>query len=140
MVKHTQTNRRLVSTTTLKIRTFTAQKMKFCTKDFFSKCEQFLPFLRISLHVLKRPFLNGKLHFLCSVIAAILLNMPPITLMEYFWSLGACDYSQCFDHLETNQMTSIKNQLTVLNMIRASVLNKPNWIVAWVSLTGKFTL
>ena len=60
--------------------------------------------------------------------------------MEYFWSLGACDYSQCFDDLETNLMTSIKNQLTVLNMIRASVLNKPNWIVAWVSLMGKFTL
>ena len=25
-------------------------------------------------------------------------------------------------------------------MIRGSFLNKPNWIVVWVSLMGKFTL
>ena len=31
---------------------YTAQKMKFSIKDFFSKCDQ--------------EILNGKLHFLCS--------------------------------------------------------------------------
>ena len=31
---------------------FTAQKMKFSNKDFFSKCDQIF---------------NGKLHFMCSV-------------------------------------------------------------------------
>ena len=34
--------------------TYTAQKMKFAIKDFFSKCDQI------------RSILNGKLHFFCS--------------------------------------------------------------------------
>ena len=39
------------------MRPFTAQKMKFSTKDFFSKCD----------HTFTEEILNGKLHFLCSV-------------------------------------------------------------------------
>ena len=49
---------------------YTAQKMKFSMKDFFSKCDQIRSFLRIWSHLLKK-ILNGKLHFLCSVIDMI---------------------------------------------------------------------
>ena len=42
---------------------FTAQKMKFYIKDFFSKCDQVRSFLRIWSHLLKKSL--GKHHFLC---------------------------------------------------------------------------
>ena len=44
----------------------TAQKMKFSMKDFFSKYDQICSFLWIWSHLMKKSFLNGKLHFLCS--------------------------------------------------------------------------
>ena len=40
---------------------YTAQKMKFSIKDFFSKCDQIPDF------TFTEEILNGKLHFLCSV-------------------------------------------------------------------------
>ena len=46
--------------------TYTAQKMKFPIKDFFSKCEQNLQFLA-NLVAFTEEIPNGKLHFLCSV-------------------------------------------------------------------------
>ena len=45
---------------------YTAQKMTFYIKDFFSKCHQIRNILWIWSHLLKRS-LNGKRHFLCSV-------------------------------------------------------------------------
>ena len=43
---------------------YTAQKIKFPIKDFFSKCDQF----RIWSHLLRNEeILNGKVHFLCGV-------------------------------------------------------------------------
>ena len=42
----------------LRIDLFTAQKMKFSIKDFFSKCDQI---------IFTEEILNQKLHFLCSV-------------------------------------------------------------------------
>ena len=47
----------LILTLTIKIIGITAEKMKFSTKDLFSKCNQ----------TLKKEILNGKTHFLCSV-------------------------------------------------------------------------
>ena len=47
---------------------YTAQKLKFSIKDFFSKCDQILSFLWIWPHSLNGNLLNllnGKLHFLC---------------------------------------------------------------------------
>ena len=44
----------------------TAQRMKFSTKDFFSKCDQSRSFLRIWSHLLKKS-LVGIFIFLCSV-------------------------------------------------------------------------
>ena len=46
---------------------YTAQKMKFFIKDFFSKCDQIRSFLRTALVTFTEEILNGKLHFLCSV-------------------------------------------------------------------------
>ena len=43
---------------------FTAQKMKFSIKDFFSKCDQNFP---VDLVILTEEILNRKLHF-CAVI------------------------------------------------------------------------
>ena len=44
----------------------TAQKIKFATKDFFSKCDQIRKKLRIWSHLLKK-FLMENFIFLCSV-------------------------------------------------------------------------
>ena len=51
---------------TMQMFIFTAQKMKFSSKDFFSKCDQIRSFLRIWSHLLKKLFC-GKLQILCSV-------------------------------------------------------------------------
>ena len=48
----------------------TAQKIKFSIKDFFSKCDQIHSFLWIWSHLLKK-ILNGKPHYLCSVVIYI---------------------------------------------------------------------
>ena len=40
---------------------YTAWKMKFSIKDFFSKCDQ-----TADLVIFTEEILNGKLHFLCS--------------------------------------------------------------------------
>ena len=44
----------------------TAQKMKFCIKDFFSKCDQICK-EAADLVTFTEEILNGKVHFLCSV-------------------------------------------------------------------------
>ena len=46
--------------------TYTAQKMKFFIKDFFSKCDQICSFLRIWSHLLKKSLIE-KLIF-CAVL------------------------------------------------------------------------
>ena len=57
----------------------TAQKLKFPIKDFFSKCDQI------------RSILNGKLHFLCSVVECYLFmyKIKPCILFlfkQFRWS------------------------------------------------------
>ena len=47
------------------IYTYTAQKMKFSIKDFFSKCDQIRRKLRIWSHLLKKSLLENFI-FLCS--------------------------------------------------------------------------
>ena len=41
----------------------TAQKMKFSTKDFFSKCDQIRSFLRIWSHLLKKSLMKNFIFF-----------------------------------------------------------------------------
>ena len=45
----------------LRLLIFTALKMKFPIKDFFSKCDQILDLVTFAEEIL-----NGELHFLCS--------------------------------------------------------------------------
>ena len=45
---------------------YTAQKMKFSIKDFFSKCDQIHSFLQIWSHLLKKSLMENYI-FLCSV-------------------------------------------------------------------------
>ena len=47
--------------------TFTAQKMKFCIEDFFSKCDQLCSFLRIWSHLLKKSLMENFIF--CTVLA-----------------------------------------------------------------------
>ena len=44
------------------VQIFTAQKIKFSIKGFFSKCDQ----IRRKLVTFTEEIFNGKLHFLCS--------------------------------------------------------------------------
>ena len=41
----------------------TAQKMKFCIKDFFSKCDKIRSFLPIWLHLLKKSLMEILIFF-----------------------------------------------------------------------------
>ena len=45
---------------------FTAQKLKFSIKDFFSKCEQIRKFLQIWSHLLKKSLMENFIF--CAVI------------------------------------------------------------------------
>ena len=45
-----------------------AQKMKFCLKNFFSKCEQICSFLRIWSHLLKKSLMEDSIS--CAVFIA----------------------------------------------------------------------
>ena len=50
----------------------TAQKMKFCIKDFFSKCEQIRSFLRICSHLLKKSLMQNFIF--CAVLLALVFT------------------------------------------------------------------
>ena len=52
------------------LRCFTAQKMKFSIKDFFSKCDQIRSFLQIWSHLLKK-YLMKNFNF-CAVFERVL--------------------------------------------------------------------
>ena len=52
------------------LKSFTAQKMKFSIKDFFSKCHQIRSFLRIWSDLLKKSLMENFI-FLCSVFKVL---------------------------------------------------------------------
>ena len=62
--------------------TETAQKMKFSIKDFFSKCGRIQ--FPADLVTLTKEILNGKLHFLCSVINATVCYWALTNTKRYF--------------------------------------------------------
>ena len=53
---------------------FTAQKMNFSTKDFFSKCDQIRRFLRIWSHLLKKSLVEKFIFW-----AMVLVQRSPDT-------------------------------------------------------------
>ena len=63
---------------------FTAQKMKFSIKDFFSKCDQIHSFLRFWSHLLKKSLIQN-LAF-CAVM--LLGYIHPQTIIKGFPSTG----------------------------------------------------
>ena len=50
---------------------YTAQKMKFSVKDFFSKCDQIRSFLRIWSHLLKKSFMENFI--ICAVLEKVIV-------------------------------------------------------------------
>ena len=58
---------------------FTAQKMKFSIKDFFSKCDQIRSFLRIWSNLLKKSSLENFIF--CAVIIIIIIVTIVLLLM-----------------------------------------------------------
>ena len=58
---------------------YTAQKMKFSIKNFFSKCDQIRRKLQIFVSFTEE-ILNEKLHFLCSVNASSLIQKQAKTI------------------------------------------------------------
>ena len=49
---------------------YTAQKMKFSIKDFFSKCDQVRSFLRIRSHLLRKSLMEN---FICCAATFVIL-------------------------------------------------------------------
>ena len=59
---------------------FTAQKMKFPTEDFFSKCDQIRRKLRIWSHLLKKSLMEN---FFCAAISST-QNMVSLKLLTFY--------------------------------------------------------
>ena len=65
-----------------KSKTFTAQKMKFFIKGFFSKCDQIGSFLRIWSHLLKKPLMENFIF--CAMLRTIPENKSRPCLTEKY--------------------------------------------------------
>ena len=63
----------LVKNSFMKIFIYTAQKMKFSIKDFFSKCDQIRSFQRIRLHLLKKSLMENFIF--CAVLIPLQWNI-----------------------------------------------------------------
>ena len=61
----------------------TAQKMKFSINNFFSKCDQIHSFLKKS-EEFTEEILDGKLHFLCSVLSEEYSVTSQTSKIEHF--------------------------------------------------------
>ena len=55
---------------------FTAQKMKFSIKDFFSKCYQIRSFLRIWSHLLKKSLMEIFIFCVVLFIVHVIFDWP----------------------------------------------------------------
>ena len=65
--------------TTIYGKTFTAQKVKFFIKDFFSKCDQFRRFRRIWSHLLKKSLMENF------TVCAVFLIKLMISFTNYIY-------------------------------------------------------
>ena len=54
---------------------YTAQKMKFSIKDFFSKCDQIRQKLRIWSHLLNKSLMENFIF--CAVLATAITHITP---------------------------------------------------------------
>ena len=64
---------------------YTAQKIKFSIKDFFSKCDQIRSFLRIWSHLLKKSFTENFIS--CAVIKICAGTMRNVQKLRPNWEV-----------------------------------------------------
>ena len=70
---------------------YTAQKLKFSIKDFFSKCDQIRSFLQIWPHLLKKSLIENFIF--CAVLDAIF--SPIFVRICFFMIKPICNKAKC---------------------------------------------
>ena len=100
IVHHCHQNRSslLLKTGKRSSETFTAQKMKFSIKDFFSRCDQIRGFLRIWSHLLKKSSIENILF--CAVLCC-----------QKYSYLSSKRFTKKVDQKSPSSKTFIKNIL-----------------------------
>ena len=73
---------------------YTAQKMKFSIKDFFSKCDQIRSFLRILSHLLKK-FLIKNFIFCAVILEVMIWPLPPLLPSN---ESASCNLDETLEH------------------------------------------
>ena len=63
------------------LNSFTVQKMKFCLKDFFSKCDQICSFQRIWSHLLNKSLIENF------IFCAVFVNYPNFQFSSIIFAL-----------------------------------------------------
>ena len=75
----------------------TVQKMKFCVKDFFIKCDQIRSKLRIWSHLLKKAFMENFIFFVqCRFSLARIFPYKDRIVTETYESEKNCSTLPCF--------------------------------------------
>ena len=82
-----------------KVLFYTAQKMKFSIKDFFSKCDQIHSFLRIWSHLLKKSLMENFIF--CAVLYLIVLPTAIAPSKEFLFWFDSCSNMTTFLTLST---------------------------------------
>ena len=97
------------------LESFTAQKIKFSIKDFFSKCNQIHSKLRIWSHLLKKPLMENFIF--CAVYMRtdhVWPNAYPLFYFILLWRLGSSGLTNWFKLITrcNNMLTNkkIRNQ------------------------------
>ena len=85
--------------------TFTAQKMKFSIKNFFSKCDQILRKLRIWSHLLKKSLMGNR--FFCAVFFSFLPRNP-----RRKGGIKTPKFNRCIQELDKHLRQSFLAKLT----------------------------
>ena len=104
---------------------FTARKMKFSIKDFFSKCDQIRSFLRIRSHLLKKSLMENFIF--CTVVAGLRLRYFLVNfskILRYFYRTPPWG---CF--------CFIWDSLTLIFLANVSLLYVARYIFPW---SGRF--
>ena len=78
---------------------YTAQKIKFSMKDFFSKCDQVRSFLRIWSHLLKKSLIENF------IFCAVVIHRPHKTPGSCIFYLGMFSLYSCFMSHDLTKLT-----------------------------------
>ena len=108
---------------------YTAQKIKFSIKDFFSKCDQICRKLRIWSHLLKKSFMD--IFIFCTVLEQCLTNPFATLLKNTPTQLFSCEFCEIFkntyfeEHLRTTASFILVSLLWTLNKFHKLTLSSP---------------